>query len=145
MEGDLRRKAESRAMALQHKVDEDIEVVRSLWVELSDAVSRRLSAENISVKLEKEAAYAQRALQVDLLLVMSMGNGEGLGDPGVKSTLLKLAHPSRDTCGTSRTWAGLHRLHHLQGIKDHPDRSLQMIVLIALSLKGPSYMAKLLF
>ena len=74
-----------------------------------------------------------------------MGDGEGLGDPGMKSTLLKLAHPSRDTCGTSRKRAGLHRLHHLQGIKDHPDRSLQMIVLIALSLKGPSYMAKLLF
>ena len=76
---------------------------------------------------------------------MGMGNGEGLGDPGVKSTLLKLAHPSRDTCGTSRERAGLHRLHHLQGIKDHPDRSLQTIMLIALSLKGPSYMGKLLF
>ena len=62
MERDLRRKAESRAMALQQKVDEDIEVVRSLWAELSDAVSRRLSAENVSVKLEKEAAYARRAL-----------------------------------------------------------------------------------
>ena len=76
---------------------------------------------------------------------MSMGDGEGLGDPGMKGTLLKLAHPSRDTCDTSRERAGLHRLHHIQGIKDHPDRSLQKIVLVALSLKGPSYMGKLLF
>ena len=44
------------------------------------------------------------------LLVTRMGNGEGLGDPGVKSTLLKLAHPSHDTCGTSCERAGLHRL-----------------------------------
>ena len=66
MERDLRWKAESRAMALQQKVDEDIEVVRSLRAELSDAVSRRLSAENVSVKLENEAAYARRALQVEI-------------------------------------------------------------------------------
>ena len=65
MERDLRRKAESRATALQQKVDEDIEVVRSLWAELGDAVNRRLSAENVSIKLEKEAAYARRALQVE--------------------------------------------------------------------------------
>ena len=57
MERDLRRKAESRAMALQQKVDEDVEVVRSLRADLSDAVSRRLSARNISVKLEKELAH----------------------------------------------------------------------------------------
>ena len=65
MEQDLRRKAESRAMALQQKVDEDIEVVRSLQVELGDAVNQRLSAENASIKLEKEVAYARRALQVE--------------------------------------------------------------------------------
>ena len=57
MEWDLRRKAESRAMALQQKVDEDIEVVRSLRADLGDTVSRRLSAENVSVKLEKELAH----------------------------------------------------------------------------------------
>ena len=57
MERDLRRKAESRAAALQQKVDEDVEVVRSLRVELSDAVKGRLSVENVSAKLEKEAAY----------------------------------------------------------------------------------------
>ena len=62
MERDLRRKAESRATALQRKVDEDVEVVRSLRAELGDAVNRRLSTENVSVKLEKEAAYARRAL-----------------------------------------------------------------------------------
>ena len=39
MERDLRRKAESRAMALQQKVDEDVEVVRSLRADLGDAVS----------------------------------------------------------------------------------------------------------
>ena len=44
MERDLRQKAESRAMALQQKVDEDVEVVRSLRAELGDAVNRRLSA-----------------------------------------------------------------------------------------------------
>ena len=65
MEQELRREAESRAMALQRKVDEDVEVVHSLRVELSDAVNRRLSAENASIKLEKEAAYARRALQVE--------------------------------------------------------------------------------
>ena len=57
MERDLRQKAESRAMALQQKVDEDIEVVRSLRADLDDAVSRRLSAENVSVKLEKELGH----------------------------------------------------------------------------------------
>ena len=62
MERDLRRKAESRATALQQKVDKDVEVVCSLRADLSDAVSRRLSAENVSVKLEKELAHAQRAL-----------------------------------------------------------------------------------
>ena len=65
MERDLRRKAESRATALQQKVDEDVEVVCSLRVELGDAVNRRLSAKNASIKLEKEAAYARRALQVE--------------------------------------------------------------------------------
>ena len=62
MEQELRWEAESRATTLQQKVDEDVEVVRSLRAELGDAVNRRLSAENVSVKLEKEAAYARRAL-----------------------------------------------------------------------------------
>ena len=57
MERDLRRKAESRAAALQQKVDEDVEVVRSLRADLGDAVSQRLSVENVSVKLEKELAH----------------------------------------------------------------------------------------
>ena len=46
-------------------MDEDIEVVRSLRAELNDTVIRRLSAENIFVKLEKEATYARRALQAE--------------------------------------------------------------------------------
>ena len=58
MERDLRRKAESRATALQRKVDEDVEVVRSLQAELGDTVNRRLRAENVSTKLEKEVAHA---------------------------------------------------------------------------------------
>ena len=58
MERELRREAESRATALQQKVDEDVEVVRSLRAELGDVLNRRLSAENASIKLEKEAAYA---------------------------------------------------------------------------------------
>ena len=65
MERDLRRKAESRATALQQKVDEDVKVVHSLRADLDDAVSQRLSTENVSVKLEKEVAHAQRALQVE--------------------------------------------------------------------------------
>ena len=40
-------------------------MVRSLRAELGDTVNRRLSAENVSIKLEKEAAYARRALQVE--------------------------------------------------------------------------------
>ena len=76
---------------------------------------------------------------------MRMGDNKGLDDPGAKCVFLELAHPSRDTCGASRKWAGLHRLHHLRGIKDHPDRSLQKVVLVALSLKGPSHMGELLF
>ena len=58
MERELRREAESRATALQQKVDEDVAVVRSLRAELGDVVNRRLRAENVSTKLEKEAAYA---------------------------------------------------------------------------------------
>ena len=65
MERDLRRKAESRATALQRKVDEDVEVVRSLRAELDDAVKGKLSAENAATKLEKEAAYTRRALQAE--------------------------------------------------------------------------------
>ena len=76
---------------------------------------------------------------------MRMGDSKGLDDPGVKGVFLELAHPRRDTCGASRKRAGLHRLHHLQGIKDHPDRSLQQIMLIALNLKGPSCMGNLFF
>ena len=60
MERDLRWKAESRAMSLQQKVDEDVEVVRSLRADLGDAVSRRLSVENVSVKLEKELGHVRR-------------------------------------------------------------------------------------
>ena len=40
-------------------------MVRSLRADLDDAVSRRLSAKNVSVKLEKEVAHARRALQVE--------------------------------------------------------------------------------
>ena len=40
-------------------------VVRSLRAELGDVVNRRLRAENVSTKLEKEAAYARMALQVE--------------------------------------------------------------------------------
>ena len=39
MERDLQRKAKSRVMDLQQKVDKDVEVVHSLRVDLSDAGS----------------------------------------------------------------------------------------------------------
>ncbi|XP_066354601.1 uncharacterized protein [Miscanthus floridulus] len=61
---DVEQPAEGRIPPVE-KVDEDVEVVHSLRAKLSIAVSQRLSAENVSVKLEKEAAYAQRALQVE--------------------------------------------------------------------------------
>ena len=62
MERDLQWKAESRAMALQQKVDEDVEVVHSLLADLDDVVSRRLSTKNVSVKLEKELGHVRRTL-----------------------------------------------------------------------------------
>ena len=65
MEQDLRWNAKSRATTLQQKVDEDIEVVRSLRADLGDAVSQRLSTENVSVKLEKELAHVRRTLQAE--------------------------------------------------------------------------------
>ena len=68
MERDLRWKAESRATALQQKVDEDIEVVRSLRAELGDAVNQRLSAKNVSVKLEKRLPMHEGPFR---LIVMS--------------------------------------------------------------------------
>ena len=75
---------------------------------------------------------------------MGMGDNEGLGDPGVKGILLKLAHPRRDTRGTSRKRAGFHRLRLLQGIDDHPNNGLQKVVLVTLGLKDPSHFGKLL-
>ena len=75
---------------------------------------------------------------------MGTGDSEGLGDPSVKGVLLKLAHPRCDTRGTSRERAGFHRLHHPQGIDDHPDSDLQKVVLVTLGLKDPSHFSKLL-
>ena len=86
-----------------------------------------------------------QSLQVDLLIVMGMGDSKGLGDPGAKGVFLKLAHPRRDTCGTSRKRAGLHWLHHLQGVKDSPDSDLQKVVPVAFSLKHPSHLGELPF
>ena len=46
-------------------MDEDVEVVHSLRADLGDVVSRRLSAENVSVKLEKELGHVRRNLQTE--------------------------------------------------------------------------------
>ena len=83
-------------------------------------------------------------LQVDLPIIMGTGNNEGLGDPGMKGVLLKLAHPRRDTCGANRERAGFRRLRHPQGIDDHPNSDLQKVVLITLGPKDPSHFGKLL-
>ena len=83
-------------------------------------------------------------LQVNLLSIMGMSDSKGLGDPGVEGVLLKLAHPCRDTRGTSHERAGFHRLCHPQGIDDHPDSSLQKVVLVTLDLKDPSHFGELL-
>ena len=55
---------------------------------------------------------------------MRMGNGEGLGDPGVKGILLKLAHLRHDTHGMNHERAGSFWLRHPQGIDDHPNSGL---------------------
>ena len=75
---------------------------------------------------------------------MGMSDSKGLGDPGVEGVLLKLAHSCHDTRGTSRERAGFHRLRHPQGINDHPDSSLQKVVLVTLVLEDPSHFGKLL-
>ena len=46
-------------------MDEDVEVVRSLRADLGDAVSRRLSTKNVSVKLENELTHVRRTLQTE--------------------------------------------------------------------------------
>ena len=83
-------------------------------------------------------------LQVNLLSIMGMSDSKGLGDPSVKGVILKMAHPRRDTCGTSRERAGYHRLRHPQGINDHPNSGLQKVVLVTLDLKDPSHFGELL-
>ena len=79
---------------------------------------RLLNRVQLIILISRWETFAHH-LQVDLILVMRMGNGEGLGDPDVKSTLLKLAHPSRDTSGMGRNGAGPRLLWHLQVVADH--------------------------
>ena len=74
---------------------------------------------------------------------MRMGDGEGLGDPDVKSTLLKLAHPSRDTGGTGRKRAGPLLLCHLQVVADRQNSEGQVIILITFSLEKPPHLGKI--
>ena len=74
---------------------------------------------------------------------MRTGNSEGLGDPGVKDVLLKLAHPRRDTSGTSRKGAGPLPLCHLQVIIDLHDGGTKKIVMIAFGLKDPPHLGEL--
>ena len=52
-------------------------------------------------------------LQVDIPIIMRMGNGEGLGDPSMKGALLKLTDPRHDTGSTSREGIGPLMLRHL--------------------------------
>ena len=73
---------------------------------------------------------------------MRTGNSEGMGDPGVKGVLLNLAHPRRDTSGTSRKGAGPLFLRHLQVVTDHHNGGMQKIVLIAFGLKDPPHLGE---
>ena len=41
-------------------------------------------------------------LQVDTISIVGAGDGEGLGNPGVKSFPLELAHPRRDIYSVGR-------------------------------------------
>ena len=104
---------------------------------------RLLHLVQLSIFIDRREALA-RYLQVDLPIIMGMGDSEGLDDPGVKGILLELAHPRHDTRGMSRERACFHRLRHSQGIDDHPDNSLQMVMLITLGLEDPSHFGKLL-
>ena len=74
-------------------------------------------------------------LQVDLPIIMRMGNNKGLGDPGVKGVLLKLANPRRYACGMSRKGTGPLLLRHLQVVAGPHGGRAQEIVLIAFDLK----------
>ena len=62
---------------------------------------RLLNLIQLGVLLARREAEAHY-LQVDFLIIMRVGNSKGLGDPGVKGILLKLAHPRHDTHGTGR-------------------------------------------
>ena len=75
---------------------------------------------------------------------MGMSDSKGLGDPSMEGVLHKLAHPCCDTRGTSRERAGFYRLLHPQGIDDHPDSSLQKVMLVTLGPEDPSHFSKLL-
>ena len=68
---------------------------------------------------------------------MRTGNSEGLGDPGVKGVLLKLADPHRYASGTSGKGTGPLLLRHLQVIAGPHDGRAQEIMLIAFNLKKP--------
>ena len=74
---------------------------------------------------------------------MRMGNGEGLGDPDVKSTLLKLAHPSHDTSSMGRKGAGPRLLRHLQVVIDHQNGGRQAIILITFGLEKSPCIGKI--
>ena len=81
-------------------------------------------------------------LQVDLPIILRAGNSEGLGDPGVKGILLKLAHPRCDTSVMSRKGAGPLLLHHLQVVVGHHDGRAQEIMLIAFDLKKAPHLGE---
>ena len=74
---------------------------------------------------------------------MQTSNRKGLGDPGMKSFPLEMAHPRRDIYGTGRKRAVPLRLHHLQVIADHSKGSAQDTELVALRLKVPPCLSEL--
>ena len=81
-------------------------------------------------------------LQVNLPIVMGMGDNKGLGDPGVKGVLLKFAYPRRDSRGMSCKRAVSFWLCHPQGVSDHSNSGLQKVMLVALNPEDPSHFGK---
>ena len=74
----------------------------SLFCQVSRNRSHRLlNLIQLEVFIARREAKAH-CLQVDFLIIMRAGNSKGLGDPGVKGVLLKLAHPCHNTHGTGR-------------------------------------------
>ena len=74
----------------------------SLFCQVSRNRSHRLlNLIQLEVFIARREAKAH-FLQVNFLIIMRAGNSKGLGDPGMKGILLKLAHPRHNIYGMGR-------------------------------------------